>query len=73
MMSSEYANDKHKRGKVRSIEDVPAFRQHLERNGLKSLAEFEARQRQQMDLDVESLSLQRRFVQSKARARASAG
>jgi hypothetical protein len=67
---SEYANDSHKRGKVRAIQDVPEFRQHLERNGLRSLAEWEARQRQGLDLDAESFELHRRYVQQKARASA---
>jgi hypothetical protein len=72
IIMSEYANNTHKRSKVRSIEDVPAFRQHLERNGLRNLAEWEARQsqRQGLDADAESLALHRRYVRIKARGRA---
>jgi hypothetical protein len=72
---SEYADNTHKRIKVRSIEDVAAFRQHLERNGLRSLAEWEARQRQAqgLDADAESLVLHARYVRMAARKKVGAG
>ena len=66
-MAIEYAKNTHK-GK-RPIEDVPAFRQHLARRGLRNLAEWEARQRQESSADEASLALQARYVRAMARAR----
>ena len=39
----ELAHGKRRSAIKRPIEDIPAFRQHLARNGLRNLAEFEAR------------------------------
>jgi hypothetical protein len=67
-MAIEYAKNTHKG--PRSIEDVPEFRQHLRRNGLRNLAEFEARQKTSPDTSQdELLILQRRYARAKERAR----
>lgn len=44
----------------RSIESIPAFQQHLARNGLRNLAEFEARNSAPAQGDEASLDLQYR-------------
>jgi len=52
----------------RDIEAVPAFRQHLSRNGLRDLAEFEAQARQNDGgSDAALLDLRHRY--SKVRPR----
>jgi len=68
-MAIEYAKNTHKG--TRPIEDVPAFRQHLRRNGLRNLAEWEEA-RKWVSLDIgenESLVLQVRYARAKERAR----
>jgi hypothetical protein len=63
----EYANNTAKRRKARSIEDVPAFRDHLDRHRLRNLAEWEARQKQEAADDGAALALQARYAQAKGR------
>jgi hypothetical protein len=63
----EYAKYTGRRRKARSIEDAPAFREHLDRNGLRNLAEWEARQRQEAADDGAAIAVQARYVQAKAR------
>jgi len=66
IMPIEYANNKG----PRSIENVPEFRQHLRRNGLRNLAEFEACQKTSPDTGRdELLILQVRYARAKERAR----
>lgn len=72
-MPAEYAKNAY-RGQ-RDIEDVPAFRQHLKRKGLRNLAEWEARQardgsaRRSPDpaAEHEHLTLHARYVTLKAK------
>lgn len=45
----------------RDIETVPAFRQHLARNGLRNLAEFEARNKATGQEDGALLDLRYRY------------
>lgn len=46
----------------KSIEDVPAFRQHLARNGLRNLAEFEARNPGATQDECAELDLRYRYL-----------
>lgn len=55
----EIASGSRVRRKQRSIEYVPEFRDHLERNGLKSLAEWEQKNHKTLD-GFDELDLRRR-------------
>lgn len=72
-MTAEYAKHEH-RGE-RDIEGVPAFQRHLKRNGLRNLAEWEAREARTRSArpspdpaaEHEHLTLQARYVTLKAK------
>lgn len=51
----------------RNIESVPAFQQHLARNGLRNLAEFEARNKAAGQEDGALLDLHYRYSKVKPR------
>lgn len=76
---NEYANAARKRARAQSIEDVPEFRQHLARNGLRNLAEWEVRERQRQrpisaadadaDADLAVLAIKAKYLRVMARRR----
>lgn len=67
-MPAEFAKNPH-RGALH-IEDVPAFRQHLRRNGLRNLREWEARNKvpRSAATEADALTLQARYLRVKANA-----
>ncbi len=63
---TEFAKNPHRGG--RDIEDVAEFRQHLKRNGLRNLAEWEARNKAPSTAteQADALTLQARYLRLKA-------